>query len=89
MRQGAGRPRARLDVYVARHCLGCEEARRLTEEAAAHFPRVDIRLVDVDEGRALPERVVAVPTYVMNGVVISLGNPSLQELLARLGEAAT
>lgn len=36
----------------------------------------------------LPEAVVAVPTYLLDGVVVSLGNPAPEELFARLDAAA-
>jgi hypothetical protein len=47
-----------------------------------------VQVVDLDEEQtALPEFIVAVPTYVFQGRVIWLGNPSSEELVARLGEA--
>ena len=81
MTSAASRPR--LEVYVAPGCFGCEEARRLAGEAAARFPRLSVRVIDLAE-RSPPEPVAAVPTYVMDGVVIALGNPRPDELFARL-----
>ncbi len=77
----------RLDVYVARHCSGCREARRLAGEVAARFASVDVRVIDLDDGGIAPELVVAVPTYVLDGRVAWLGNPSPEELFSRLREA--
>src|SRR5216683_3635578 len=60
----------RLEVYVSSQCLNCDEAVRLAEEAAALFPTVVVRVIDldleVDKGPP-PDPVVAVPTYVLNG----------------------
>jgi len=49
---------------------------------------VTVQVVDLDaEQTPLPEFIVAVPTYVFDGRVVWLGNPSSEELFARLGEA--
>lgn len=85
VRNTVGRPR--LEVYVSSHCRTCDEAQRLAREAATRFPSVDVRLVDLDDGEPVPEVVVAVPTYVMDGRVVWLGNPAPEELFARLQEA--
>ncbi len=85
MKNTADRPR--LEVYVSSHCAGCGEAVRLAREAATHFPGMDVRLVDLDDGGEIPEVVVAVPTYVMDGRVAWLGNPAPEELFARLHAA--
>ena len=79
--------RPRLEVYVARHCSGCEEARRLAGEAAARFPDADVRVIDLEDGPP-PEPVAAVPTYVMNGAVIALGNPRPEDLFVHLESGA-
>jgi alkyl hydroperoxide reductase subunit AhpF len=77
-----------LEVYVSSQCLNCDEAVRLAEEAAARYPNVAVRVVDLDlYGGPPPDPVVAVPTYVLNGRVVSLGNPYPEELFARLHEA--
>jgi hypothetical protein len=77
----------RLDVYVSSHCPNCGEARRMAAEAAAIYATLVVRIIDLDTNEAMrPEYVVAAPTYVLNGRVISLGNPYPDELLARLLE---
>ena len=77
-----------LDVYVSRHCPNCAEARRLAAEAATRFPGVAVRVIDLDRTPTpTPEGVVAVPTYVLDGRVVALGNPDPEELFARLHEA--
>jgi alkyl hydroperoxide reductase subunit AhpF len=79
----------RLEVYVSSECLNCEEAVQLAEEAATRYPKVVVRVIDLDQlnGSPPPDPVVAVPTYLLNGRVVSLGNPYPEELFARLSEA--
>src|SRR5919197_2580490 len=78
----------RLDVYIANHCLNCADALALAEEAAARFSDVVVRVIDLDlEQEPPPDNIVAVPTYVLDGRTISLGNPDPEELFARLHEA--
>ena len=78
-----------LEVYVSSECPNCDEAVRLAEEAAARYPNVMVRLIDLDEldGNPPPDPVVAVPTYLLNGRVVSLGNPYPEDLFGRLHEA--
>ncbi|MBI3970561.1 MAG: hypothetical protein HY332_04670 [Chloroflexi bacterium] len=83
-----------LDVYVAAHCRGCAEARRLAAAAAARFPEIAVRIVDLDgvgdhkrpngDKGAPREPIVAIPAYVLDGRVISLGNPAPEGLFAEL-----
>jgi hypothetical protein len=78
----------RLEVYVSSECLNCGEAVRLAEEAAARYPAVMVRVIDLDVDQTPPpDPIIAVPTYVLDGRVLSLGNPDPEELFARLHEA--
>lgn len=74
---------------MSSECPNCGEAVRLAEEAATRYPNVVVRVIDLGEldGNAPLDPVVAVPTYLLNGRIISLGNPYLEELFARLHEA--
>jgi Thioredoxin domain len=81
-------PIVQLVVYLASHCDNCGEAHRLAELAAEQNPAVRVRVVDVDiDSSQVPEYIVAVPTYVINGRVIALGNPVPEELMAHLRAA--
>ncbi len=72
-----------LTVYTAADCWTCAETERLLALVAAQFP--DLRLQRVDAGQApLPEDVFAVPTYLLDGKIISLGNPTQEALQQRL-----
>ncbi|MGI8551439.1 MAG: hypothetical protein ACR2PL_11745 [Dehalococcoidia bacterium] len=66
-----------LQVYVQPHCPQCTRARRLAQWAGARFPDVQIQIVEMAEPSApIPEFLIGVPTYVLAGQVISLGNPT-------------
>ena len=75
-----------LDIYVAPACAGCETARRLAVALRAlALPDVEVRLIDLSEpGVVRPPAVFAVPTYLLDGRVLSLGNPDEAWLLDRL-----
>ncbi|MGB1252765.1 MAG: hypothetical protein ACPG8W_19280 [Candidatus Promineifilaceae bacterium] len=70
---------SKLDVYVAKHCWSCDEARKIVADLRVQFPNVTISLLDISP-QEWPEAVFAVPTYLLNGRVISLGNPTRQML---------
>ena len=76
-----------LQIVVASACENCEEARRLRDAVKTRFPGVAIDLIDLDvEPERQPASVFAVPTYLLDGRVISLGNPN-EEALYDLLEA--
>lgn len=83
------KPRSVLEIYVAPGCIASETARNLASTIRTlGRPDLEVRLVDLDEPDAvLPAAVFAVPTYLLDGRVISLGNPDESWLLARLGTA--
>jgi hypothetical protein len=76
-----------LEIFVLPHCLGCETARRLAERVRAQaLPHVAVHLVDLSAPDAVrPPMVFAVPTYLLDGRVLSLGNPEEEWLLSQLG----
>lgn len=75
-----------IDIYVAQHCNTCAYAYEVAAEIRRQFPHVQVRMVDMETTtEAIPEAVFATPTYLLNGRVWSLGNPSpdkVQETLA-------
>ena len=85
---------AKLEIYITKHCFGCVEALRLATATSSRFPTVSVRVFDLDqEPGARPAGLVAVPTYILDGRVVSLGNPRHEELYRQvelsLGGAAT
>jgi len=81
--------RSVLEIYVGPACFASDTARRLAEAVRARArPGLDVRLVDLAEpGAVRPPAVFAVPTYLLDGRVISLGNPEEAWLLAEVGLA--
>lgn len=76
----------RLDIYVMQECFGCDMARQLASKIrACALPDVEVRVIDLsDPATVQPESVFAVPTYLLNGRVLSLGNPELDWLYRQL-----
>ncbi|GEM_PF-3846075 len=75
-------------IYVAEHCQACEHTYQVAESIRAHFPQVELHIVDLATTQeTIPEEVFATPTYLLNGRVWSLGNPSPEEIATRLGQA--
>lgn len=82
---GGNHDRPTLQVYVAEHCWTCDEATRLADAVRRRFASVRIEIIDLDrDGVTPPASVFAVPTYVLDGRTISLGNPTPDELVARI-----
>jgi alkyl hydroperoxide reductase subunit AhpF len=73
----------KLQVYISDECWTCEEAQRIVADVATQFPHITMELLDTAT-ISLPDGVFAVPTYVLNGRVISLGNPTRDELCEKL-----
>ena len=62
--------------------MGCDEARALAELIAKQFTDVQVEVIDVQQAAvAVSAMIFATPTYVWDGRVYSLGNPSLAELV--------
>jgi hypothetical protein len=77
----------KLEVYVDQACPGCDYARGLAEQVRERMPEVDVVVVDLSKPQAnRPEEVFAVPTYLLDGKTLSLGNPGLEQLLGWLRE---
>ncbi len=74
----------KLDVYIEDTCWACAESRRIVAYIAPLVPDVDIELRDLQDQRR-PGAVFASPTYVLDGQVVYLGNPTREELLQKLG----
>lgn len=75
----------RVEIYVAEHCRLCEYAYEIAEGIQTKFPDVDLRIVNLSQTtEPIPDAVFATPTYLLNGRLWSLGNPSKEEIQARL-----
>lgn len=94
MRNGAGRMNMTgrgahhtlLQIVVSRDCPTCAESRTIALEMRERFPLLQVDLIDLDAGHPVPDGVVATPTYLLDGTVISLGNPRREDLVRKLTE---
>ena len=74
-----------LEVYVDRNCWGCIEARAIAQQVAQELPQVQVTVVDISEtSGAYIHKVFAVPTFILNGQVVALGNPYRAEFRQRI-----
>lgn len=77
-----------LQIFVADHCPNCAVARGLARWIAGRYPDLAVSVVDIDDPRAeVPECVFATPTFLLDGRLVSLGNPRPAEVVAWLGAA--
>lgn len=68
-----------LRVFVSGRCPLTAQVALVTAEVHHQLPSVHVEIVDVDTTQdALPDAVFSVPTYTLNGRVVSLGNPDAQ-----------
>lgn len=66
-----------LTVYISRGCWACEGVPPVLDQVRATLPALGICVVDIDSHTgAVPPNVFSVPTYTLDDVVVSLGNPS-------------
>ena len=74
-----------LEIYVDSACAICQKSKGLGEYARQRCRDLDVRVIDLSEaGAERPESIVATPTFVLNGRVLSLGNPAWAELRAAI-----
>jgi hypothetical protein len=74
-----------LDVYVVKHCFGYEEALRLAGEIKQNLSGLQVKVTVLDEMTEgnLPN-IPATPSYFLNGRLLFLGNPRLEELVDKI-----
>jgi len=76
----------KLDVYIEDTCWACAESRKIVADVVSKVPSVDIELRSLDDDRR-PNAVFATPTYVLDGRVIYMGNPTREELIQKLNDS--
>ena len=73
-----------LEIYITRQCANCGEALLIAERART-IAGVNVAVIHLDQpGQRIPPRVVAIQTCLLNGRVVSLGNPEREQFLAML-----
>lgn len=78
-----------LRVVVAAGCVGCRLAGELVDAVRRLRPLQPVEVIDLDDvdGPPVPAGVVGTPTFVLGDRILSLGNPTLESLLATLDGA--
>lgn len=79
----------KLDVYISNDCWSCAETERIVTDVSAKIPEVVVEFINMELVEQKPDNVFAVPTYLLNGRVISLGNPTREELYQKIYSAKT
>ena len=80
--------RVALDVFVSDHCWQCAQARTLAQEMALQFPALAVTIVNLDQPDVSPPSVVfAVPTFLLDQKIISLGTPTPEDLGRHIAKA--
>ena len=69
-----------LQVYIEAGCAQCERAVQLAQEVDDDYSQLAVRLIDIGDAAPRPDEVFAVPTFMLNGRVFSLGNPRQSQL---------
>jgi Thioredoxin domain len=73
-----------LERYITDQCSNCQETMLIAEQADS-TAGLEVTVINLDlPGQRIPPQVFAVPTYLLNGLVVSLGNPERGTFLARL-----
>ncbi len=80
-RCGACTQAPHLTVLVAGHCGACVRTPQVLAVIAALVPGLIVTVVDIDES-PVPEGItlIGTPTYLVEGRVVSLGNPEPRRL---------
>ena len=68
-------------MFVEAGCELCVWALATAGEIKKRFPALIVTIIDIGKGEGpIPESVFAVPTYLLDGQVVSLGNPAVEDL---------
>lgn len=87
-REGSRRMAVQVEIYVAAHCVACAYTYEVAATIRDEFPAIDLRIVDLAQtSEAIPDAVFATPTYLLDGRLWSLGNPSPDDVRERLSLA--
>lgn len=79
----------RPDIVVAPGCRGCDEARVVARAIQELLPSLRVTVVELEGRHTPPDRVVATPTYLLDGAVVLLGNPRVVDLVRTIERRAS
>ena len=76
----------KLQVYVSQHCVSCGRSAALGQALASHFDDMTVEVLNLDDPLIpRPELVFAVPTFLLDGQLLCLGNQQEERLVQRVG----
>ena len=82
-REGPGLADTDLEVLVSATCDSCAHSLSLVDGLHASHPHLRVTITDVDEpGWVPPPGFVGTPMFLARGRIMSLGNPTAEELRA-------
>jgi len=74
-----------LTIYTATHCPVNNRTCKLVDQLHRQYPNIPMQVINLDDPNVeWPSFVIGTPTYVWNGRVIFLGNPSETDLITQL-----
>lgn len=77
-----------LKIYITENCPGCDEARSVAAKVKREHPDFLVELIDIANDQAVvPDVIFATPTFVLNNRIVSLGNPSPEQVAQWVYEA--
>lgn len=77
----------RVAIYVLPGCGNCAYAWEIAALIQREYPRVEVAVVDLaSPTEPVPDAVFATPTYLLDGRLWSLGNPSPAQVRERLDQ---
>jgi hypothetical protein len=79
------KPTLNLEIYIDSDCPNCCTSLDTAKWVRKQFPGLSIRVIDLKHSaEEVPEPIFAVPTYLLEGEPIFLGNPENQALRLRI-----
>lgn len=76
-----------LRIIVTHDCAGCRTAQARARAVRGARPGYPVEVVDLEQAPP-PPGVFGTPTYLLDDVVVFLGNPGLSDLLTLLDHTA-
>lgn len=75
----------KLQVYVSQHCVPCSRSAALGQAVASHFEDMTVEVLNLDDPAvSRPDLVFAVPTFLLDGWLLCLGNQEEEWLIQRV-----
>lgn len=77
-----------LKVFIAEHCSTCDETVAIATRVEREYPEISVEIIDIGHNQSVvPDAVFAIPTVMLNGRIVSLGNPDPEEMMVWVEEA--